>query len=302
MGTISLHLDPWSLACRTLWQKLAPRCGFRDCIRSSVWRRLRHTPPRILIHGLRYCADGCLERALAEALPRTQSTPRRAADSHRIPLGLLLLSRQQLTAEQLRAALTAQRTAGHGKIGEWLQTLGFVSQQQVTAALARQWSCPVLRKDSLPPTPLRGPQVPLALLESFFMIPVAYVEPTSTLHIAFGERIDYGVLYALEQMLQCHTEPCLAEPSLLRQRLQALPEHRGEREILFDRVSDMSEFFRIVQSYCLRVSALEIRLATCGRYVWVRLLCRAGRIFDLLLCSPREADTTLPASHFALQM
>ena len=57
--------------------------------------------------------DECLELALLEVLTRARPTPHRAAIApHRIPLGLLLLSRQQLTALQLRTALETQRAAG----------------------------------------------------------------------------------------------------------------------------------------------------------------------------------------------
>jgi len=251
---------------------------------------MRGAPPRILIQGTRYCVEGCLERVLSDLLGRLHRTPKHKAGPRRIPLGLLLLSRQQLTAEQLQAALAAQRAAGCGRIGEWLQTLGFVNEQQVTTALARQWSCPVLRSESLlQPAFDRTPQIPLALLESHLMIPVAYVEATTTLHIAFAEGIDYSVLYALEQMLGCHTEPCLAVPTALRQRLQALSAKRGESEMLFDRVADPAEFTRIVQSYSVRVAASEIRLAACGGHVWVRLLRPAGHPLDLLLRSFQES-------------
>lgn len=246
------------------------------------------------MQGLRYCADDCLERVLTAALGRVQPAPPRASARHRIPLGLLLLSRQQLTAEQLRIALAAQRDAGSGRIGEWLQRLGFASERQVTAALARQWSCPVLRGDSLAPALDRIPQIPVALLESVAMIPVAYIETTSTLHVAFAEGIDYGVLYALEQMLGCHTEPCLAVPSLLRERLERLSEQRGEGEILFEHLADVSEFVRIVCSYSVRVAASEIRLATCGPHLWVRLLRPVAGPLDLLLCLPQKA--TVPSS------
>lgn len=300
MGAASIHFDPWTLPWRGLWQKLAPRCGLRDCVHSgSVWRRLRRSPPRILLEGVLYCLDDCLERVLSDALPRPHPVRPRPAGHHRMPLGLLLLSRQQLTAEQLRAALAAQRDAGYGKIGEWLQKLGFASEQQVTAALARQWSCPILRADSLGSSPGRIPQIPAALLEFFFMVPVAYVEATSTLHMAFADGVDYGVLYALEQMLACHTEPCLAPPSLLRKRLQTWSEQRGESEMLFERVADVAEFARIVRSYSARVAASELRLAACGPYIWVRLLSVGRRPLDLLLRSPREVSSqpslSLPA-------
>ncbi len=139
MGTASLHLDWWSLAWREFWLKAAPPCGHADCQHTqSLWGRLRGRPGGVVIQGSRYCRDECLERALTIALARIPHASKRVATPHRVPLGLLLLSRQQLTVEQLRTALAAQKRAGRGRIGDWLLTLGFVSEQQVTAALARQ--------------------------------------------------------------------------------------------------------------------------------------------------------------------
>ena len=239
--------------------------------------------------GSWYCLEGCLERALGDAIRRPPSGFKRTGGPHRIPLGLQLLSRDQLTAEQLRAALAAQRAAGRGRIGEWLQALGFVTERQVTAALARQWSCPVLRTDGLAADAGCTFEIPVALLEAFVMVPVNFAAATRTLVIAFCESIDYSVLYAIEQMLGCHTEPCLVVSSWLRQNLQALAAQRAESDLVFDRIADMAEMARIVRSYCLRVSASEIRVAACGAQIWVRLL-RPGRPpLDLLLRPGREA-------------
>lgn len=291
MGTASLHFDAWSLAWREFRQRWAPACGHSDCrLSKSIWRRLRAKPRGVLLEGLRYCREECVERALTDSLRRILSASPSALAPHRIPLGLLLLSRQQLTVEQLRAALAAQRTAGHGRIGEWLLTLGFVSEQQVTAVLARQWSCPVWRTNALTPYSSRAPQIPVTLLESFVMIPVDYVETTATLHIACGEGIDYRVLYAIEQMVGCRTESCMAVPSFVRRNLQALSERRGDREVVFDRVADAAEFSRIIRSYGVRLAASEIRLAACGPHLWVRLLRPPHPPLDLLLRSPQDSS------------
>jgi hypothetical protein len=293
----------WNSAWHGFWRSLTPPCGHSDCARThGRWRRLQRQSRGVVIQGLRYCRDECGERALAAALGRICSVSprsfRQTTIPHRVPLGLLLLSRQQLTAEQLRAALGAQRTAGRGKIGEWLLAFGFVNQLQVTAALARQWSCPVLRTNSFPPGNTSGgpaphdrgtPQIPLTLLESFVMIPVNYVESTATLHIAFGEGIDYRVLYAIEQIVGCRTECCMAVPSFVRQHLSALAGHRGESEMIFDRVADGAEFLRIIHSYSTRLAASEIRLAACGSHLWVRLLRPSFPALDLLLRFPQDA-------------
>lgn len=289
MGTASLHFDAWNMAWRSLREKLAPPCGDRDCTRGqTLWGRLRAHSHTVVIQGLRYCHDECMERALLGALCRLRSGARQSPVPHRVPLGLLLLSRQQLTVEQLRTALEAQRSAGYGRIGEWLQTLGFASELQVTAALARQWSCPVLRTSSVSPGANRVAQIPLSLLESCVMIPVDYIESTATLHVAFGAGIDYRVLYAIEQMTACHTESCMVIPSFVRQNLQALSARRAESEVVFERVSEDAELSRIIRSYCVRLSASEIRLAVCGPSFWVRLLGPARPSLDLLFPVPLE--------------
>lgn len=192
------------------------------------WPFLHARRHRILLRGLRYCADPCFEIALRESLEEACRAPVRVAAHHRIPIGLLLVSRQQVTNAQLRTALAAQQEAGYGSIGEWLQRLGYASEEHVTAALARQWSCPVLRVETLEPR-RRLPPIPLALMCWAQMLPVDFVDPTRTFHIAFAEGIDYSTLYAIEQMLDCRTEPCLATPSLLRRYFEQRSDSRWTR-------------------------------------------------------------------------
>jgi hypothetical protein len=263
-----------SLSWRALLQKIAPRGEGKACVHvQGLWRRIRNRPPLVRVQGSWYCLPHCLEGALIDAVRRTRPTVRRPAIlQHRLPLGLLLLSRQQLTAGQLRAALDAQQSAGRGRIGDWFQEMGFVTEQQVTAALGRQWSCPVLRSAAAVTTGL-SPflSLPLRLLESFQMIPADFVETTQTLHIAFSDGINYTVLYAIEQMLGCHTAPCLVCPSALRKQLMALAQHGGSKDATFDRVADPGEFARIVRSYAASVEAAEVRLVACGEHIWVRL-------------------------------
>lgn len=248
------------------------------------WRWLGATPPAVRLEGGLYCLNECLEGALIDGLSRARSTPQASVKAHRIPLGLLLLSRQQLTGEQLQAALAAQRSAGCGRIGDWLQALGFVDEQQITAALARQWSCPILRPD-YPVHTHAAPRLPSALLEHFVMIPFDYLDVTSTLYLALAEGPDYAVLYAIEKMTGCRTECCLARPSFVRRHLAAISSRRDEREVSFACAAD-AEFCRIISSYCARIAASEVRLAACGPFVWVRLFPDARPPLDLWMHFP----------------
>jgi hypothetical protein len=265
----------------------------RNCIhRRFIFGRLRGARPGVLLDGSHWCMDRCLENALARALRRVASSAERTV-LHRVPLGLLMLSRRELAPEQLRSALEEQRRKGFGRIGEWLQALGFVSEQQVTAALARQWSCPISRLNSVVPRSGPAPQIPITLLEKFSMIPVDYVLSTNTLFVAFGEGIDYPALYAIEQMLGCSTAPCMTVPSFVRTGLQLLSGQQPRSEVVFEHIKNTSEFCRIVRNYCVRVRASEIRLAACGSYRWIRILRHSSQAaIDLLMSLPSTNNFT----------
>jgi hypothetical protein len=296
MRKLSDHARACGAAWRELADKIAPPCGYCECqLAGSMWQRMRRRSRGVRLQGERYCRPECLEMALAEIFGRTLPVAGRGAiAAHRIPLGLLLLSRQQLTAPQLRIALDTQRAAGGGhgskKIGAWVQELGFATECEVTAALARQWSCPVLRASSITMDASRFPPIPTLLLESFQMIPVELVQATATLVIAFSEGIDYTVLYAIEQMLGYRTEACLVSPSTMKKSLQTLGQARVSRDIVFDRADDAEECAHIVGNYSVKVGATEIRLAKCREYLWVRLDGQRQPALNLILRLSTEIE------------
>ena len=298
MKTASARTELLQSAWRALRHKLVPPCGLADCVhRHALWRWLGIRTPQVSLDGARYCLNPCLERALVKALPRGRFNSRRVQGSHRIPLGLLLVSKNQLTTEQLRSALDAQRAAGRGRLGEWLRRLGFLGEPEITAALARQWSCPVLRDGSSLSRSRHFPQLPFALLESFAMLPVDYVAATSTLHLVFGEGVDHSVLYAIETMTGCHTEPCMADSSFVRAHLEELAGHRSETEVVFEwNNNDGADFSGIIRSYCARLRMDEIQLADCNGYLWARLSRNLLPPVDLLMRTPPFPSFQFPAS------
>lgn len=287
------NANAWATAYHSFCERLAPRCSRPDCEQNGpAWKRLRRRRPGVVFQNEWYCLEGCLEGPLIDAIRRARTLSQHSVQPHRIPLGLMLISRQQISVNQLRAALAAQQSAGYGRIGEWLQHLGFSSEQQITAALARQWSCPVLRSNSFAPANPRAMQMPFTLLRWRFMAPLNLIPSTATLHMAFGGELHHSSLYAIEQMLGCHTEACLVAPSVLQKYLATLPQTRGESEVVFERVTDPAELARIVCSYSVRLGASEVRLAPCGPHLWIRLLRPPLPPMDLLLHSFAERSSS----------
>jgi hypothetical protein len=209
---------------------------------------------------------------------------------HRVPLGLLMISRGQLTNPQLRSALEAQRGNGRQRLGEWLQQLGFATEQQITAALAQQWACPVLTaKASCDPACLR--LLPYYLLETSRILPVQFVPSTRIFHLAFCDGIDYSTLYAIEQMLDCRTQVCLATRSTVGQALQLIGHERRPGELLFEGWRDASEMARITCGYVLKLGAEKVQLVRCSGFIWARLS-TGSDVANLLFHRPAEAPQT----------
>ena len=121
-----------------------PVCSLVSCLGTRpLWQRLIGRRFGIVFHGSFYCGPKCLETALVGQISRLRSMARPTQTASRMPLGLLMVARGKLTPVEVQAALEAQRRARYGTIGDWIEKLGFASEQDVTSALALQWGCPV---------------------------------------------------------------------------------------------------------------------------------------------------------------
>ena len=250
-----------------------PPCALVSCSRpQSLWQRLRdrHRPNGTYLQGAFYCQPQCLETALINQLGRLRVMAPPPLPPNRIPLGLLMVARGKLTHLEVRAALEAQRRARYGKIGEWIEKLGFATEQEVTSALALQWGCPVAV--SVDPSTVQSlGNIPLPILEAFQMLPLNYASASNTLYLAFGERVDHAALYAIEKILACRTQPCVAGRKSIACQLESLGQLPRPTDVEFGPMHDLAEMARIAASYTARLSPEEVRLSRIGRFIWLRL-------------------------------
>ena len=253
-----------------------PPCALASCSGpQSLWQRLRkrHRPSGTFLQGVFYCQPQCLETALIGQLSRLRVTAPSPQPPNRIPLGLLMVARGKLTHIEVRAALEAQRRARYGRIGEWIEKLGFATEQEVTTALALQWGCPVAT--SFDPSTVQSlANIPLPILEAFQMLPLNYAVATNTLYLAFGERVDHAALYAIEKILTCRTQPCVAGRKSIARQLEFMRQLPRTTDVEFGPMNDLAEMARIASSYTARLSPDEVRLSRIGRFIWLRLAVR----------------------------
>jgi hypothetical protein len=260
-------------------------CGGESCGR---WLTLRHISARKAGIGMRdrwYCSSRCFAIAAEEQFWQLLASGLVHANHvSRMPLGLILISRGLLTNEQLREALDEQKQAG-GEIGEILVRRGVVSEKEVTAVRATQWGCPVFGASKrMLQTEI---QIPLTLIELYSMIPLHYVAATNRLLVGFVHGIEYGLLYAVEQMTGCKTQPCFVTPSEFqiqmqkREKLEKQNEDATPNEMKFESVQTPAEMARILCKYAFDSEADEAVIGKCRDYLWARLKC-GSKAVDLL--------------------
>ncbi len=265
----SIAMPAWMTAVKVI----SSRCG--GCDRSLALRHLSAHRAGIRMHGSWYCSSRCFrwaaERAVLQLLKPATEQP---AHVSRMPLGLNLISHGLLTIEQLKKATDEQKEAG-GDIGALLVRQGSVSEKQVTAVRASEWGCPVFAvpKQAIP----IGISLPTTLMQIYSMIPVHYVVRTNLLLVGFVHSVEYGLLYAIEQITGCETKPCFVTPSDFKTQMQQQQKELEQlgftpaREVKFETIQTAAEIADTLRTSGLEIEAEEAFLGKCKEYLWARL-------------------------------
>jgi hypothetical protein len=257
------------------------RC--ETCRKSLALRQLSARKVGIRMHASWYCSSHCFRAAAEKEVSRllTSGTDH-AAHAARMPLGLDLINHGLLTIEQLKKATDEQKEAG-GEIGELLVRQGSVSEKQLTAIRATEWGCAVF---TVPKRAIRiGINLPSTLMQIHSMIPVHYVAETNLLFVGFVHSIEYGLLYAIEQMTGCKTKPCFVTPSDFQIQMHQREKGQGAdtsiREVKFESVQTAAEIASILCASGLEIEADEAVIERCKVYLWARLT-NGPRAVDML--------------------
>ena len=251
------------------WKNWISRCANDGCSRPTamLWKS-----SGISISEKRYCGPDCFETAAQARVSQlrlssqTVDRPRKL----RMPMGLVLLSKGILTAEQLRQALDQQRILGTN-IGDTVQQLGFATEEQVTAAVAAQWGYPVFSSRAGQISAPVQIQIPRPLMQLYGFLPLHFVEPERKLLIGFVDAVQHQVLYAIEHMTSVVAMPCFITAGEYRRGLHCSPCPAREKEIIFERPSTSAEIARVVRNYVLQAGAEQARFGICRDYLWARV-------------------------------
>lgn len=129
-----------------------------------------------------------------------------------IRLGDLLVQAKVLTEAQLQAALEEQRRYG-GRLGSTLVRLGYVTEDLLVKALARQLNIADVDPLGVPPSSSVLARMPQANWESMRLYPVGYDAARRVLVIATFDPLNRPVLDELARVMGTAVEPRLASES-----------------------------------------------------------------------------------------
>jgi hypothetical protein len=262
------------------WRDWVKRCSLADCSKPQVLPALTGRHAGVELAERWYCCADCFQNAAEDRiLELSYSSPRpQRAQNNRIPLGLLLHSRGILTAEQLKHALESQRATG-SNFGEAVQQLGYATAEQVTAAVAAQWGCPVFPLGAQPlATQVR---IPARLLTLHEMLPVHFSEKGRVLLIGFVSRVQYQVMQTIEEMTGCTVQPCFITHREYQQHRHSISVSDRENELCFEQTMNAAEMARIIRNYVVQLGAAKSRIGVCRDMLWARIWGRKS-VVDLL--------------------
>jgi hypothetical protein len=253
--------------------KNAPGCANPACQGNALKHAVSKKHFGVWLADEWFCGPECFESSARKKIVEllTSRHGQEKPPALRMPLGLLLVSREILTHEQLKVALEQQRASG-ANLGETVQELGFATEQQVTSAVAAQWACPVFTLGDRPlPSEVR---IPRRVLEQYGMLPVHYSQVGKRLMVGFVSRVQHHILYTIEHITACCASPCLITASDYRRGMHSCNLTATENEIVFDRPSGTVEIAGLVRNYVNQIGAERARFGMCRDYLWVRVVGR----------------------------
>lgn len=236
------------------------------------WLKRWRQPKGIWLNKRWYCGLDCFEQGAASEFSQLNLKPERDRSiRYRLPLGLLMVSKGLLSREGMQEALKAQRESQKGRFGEWLLQLGIVTEEQLTAALGMQWGCPVFHLAQSPGFNECAEMIPLCVMETSRMTPVHFMPTSRKLYVAFSDGIDFSVLRAIEQVLDCSTQPCVISESEMATTYEVVRQMDRSLETQLECPDDFRDLAREVREWVETNRAEQVRAANCPGCFWVKI-------------------------------
>jgi len=255
------------------------RCQDSHCQTEITWFRatvLRQ--PGYYLESSWYCSTGCLEKGVTQLLEK-RSQPREKSFQNllRLKLGHILMESGAITKEQLDQAITEQSRAQEEKLGHYLIALDFVKERDITMALSRQFSLPVITLKSQRISPNVVNMVPVQIVKSSKFFPLEYEALNNRLVLVTYDPSDISTMINLRSMINCEVAIYLSDESVVREMIDqfcaaATAARKLEPSLPMPHLHNLSDLAPLIVRRAQQVNAGSIQIRFFNQLVWARFL------------------------------
>ena len=230
-----------------------------------------------------YCSDPCLKTGILQRLEKSsRPKDRNPVVTHRIRIGLLLLEMGAITKEQLDLAIADQQRDSSQphkerdeRIGHYLQSMGFIKERDITMALSRQFSLPIINLANQRLNPKTLKMVPPLVMQRLKFLPLEYDVTGNSLSLVTSDPSFIPSMINLRGILNCDLSIFLGDETAVWELIQeavAIDTETGKDTEPFADLSteDLSE---LASSIVERARDLQVKFLSVGYFnqlVWTR--------------------------------
>jgi hypothetical protein len=261
-------------------------CSLHSCRNKQNLRGSSNDRQGIKMGPRWYCSVDCFVQAVRA--PLFALSTRRIIEILRTPrlsLGLVLLSKGQITADQLRKA-TAQSQLHNESVDETLIRLRYATDKQLAAARSAQWGYPVFSREHTD-HPVQV-EVPRFLLDTCSAAPLYYSPTAGRILLGFVYRVEHNLLESIEKMTGCRAEACFITQADRDRQMEHSATGEDYEEILVGDPIDSETMANALGRISLEITADEACITQCQNHIWARLTGKLG-IRDLIFPVKRES-------------
>lgn len=289
----------WPVIDRS-WKGIQTTCDNASCHNTQLMRTIPGGRTGVKVAERWYCSIDCFVSGSQFQLGKLFKTrPESARREPRMSVGLVLVSKGQLTPEQLKFAYS-ECELRHESLEATLLRLDFVNEKQLSSARAAQWGYPFIANDHIGHA--LSSDVPSHLMEEFSAVPVECSDKARRILMGFVFRVEHSLLESIESVTGYNAVPCFITPTQFKQQMQqvSIPQDHS-----FDVVCDPGspeQVSRILGQYGIEVGAKEVILSQCGKCLWSRLIGKKRKVDVVFRFSDSERARHVPAQRWAEEM
>lgn len=269
------------------------QCALHACRNKQSGRAVAGEDRGIQLGQRWYCSADCFAQAVRAPLfaLSTRRVPE-AARTPRLSLGLALLSKKQLTADQLRIATAQSQSCGES-FEATLIRLRFATEKQLAVARSAQWGYPVLAHEQIGRTVQAD--LPRSILDNCSAAPIHYSQAARRILLGFVHRVEHNLLEAVEKVTGCRAEACFITQSDRDIQMEHLTTIRDYEELLAVDSVEPEVMANTLGRISLEIAAREACITQCQNHIWARLAGHAG-IRDLIFPLKQETAEKISAT------